>query len=72
MPKTTRREMLRTGALMGSGIASGAAFNSGTAKAYPGTTPDCKWEKEYTFGHTILFMEEYFQGTMEILGRLRG
>ncbi len=72
MPKTTRREMLRTGALMGSGIAAGAAFNSGTAEACPGTTPACKWEKEYTFGHTILFMEEYFQGTMEILGRLRG
>ncbi len=37
-----------------------------------GETPASKWDHEYTFGHTILFMEEYHQGTMEILGRLSG
>ena len=73
MPKTTRREAIRNGAMMGVGIVSSAVIKPDNAKAsYPIENETCKWEKDYTFGHTILFMEEYHQGTMEILGRLRG
>ena len=72
MPKTSRREILRKSAALGAGIASGAVFNPETTTAYTGEKQPCKWEKEYTFGHTVLFMDEYHQGTMEILGRLSG
>lgn len=33
---------------------------------------DCRPPGAPTFGHTVLFMEEYHQATMEILGRLSG
>jgi len=72
MSKTSRRQMLRSSAAIGAGIATGAIFNSGSVKADCQEENACKWEKEYNFGHTILFMDEYYQGTMEILGRLSG
>ena len=72
MSKTSRRQMLRSSAAMGAGIAAGAIFNSGSVKADCQEENACKWEKEYNFGHTILFMDEYYQGTMELLGRLSG
>ena len=72
MSKTNRRQMLRSSAAMGAGIAAGAIFNSGSVKADCQEENACKWEKEYNFGHTILFMDEYYQGTMELLGRLSG
>ncbi len=33
---------------------------------------DCRQQRASTFGHTVLFMEEYHRATMEILGRLSG
>ncbi len=72
MPETSRREMLRAGAALGAGIAAGSLFNSKKADACTNKKQTCKWENEYTFGHTILFMDEYHEGTMEILGRLSG
>ncbi len=31
-----------------------------------------RWDHEYTFGHTVLFMEQYHRGAMDILRRLKG
>ncbi|MFC1692487.1 hypothetical protein ACFL1R_03170 [Candidatus Latescibacterota bacterium] len=72
MSQTSRREMLRTGAALGAGIAAGVITNTVPTEAHPIKKNTCKWENEYTFGHTVLFMEEYHLGTMEILGRLSG
>ena len=72
MKRPNRREMLRSGAVLGAGIAAGAVIKPAKARASVVENKVCKWEKEYTFGHTILFMEEYHQGTTEILGRLSG
>ena len=72
MLKTNRRNMLRAGATLGAGIATGAVLTPAPLAAGSRKTQTSKWEHEYTFGHTILFMEEYHQGTMEILGRLSG
>jgi len=73
MLKISRREMLRKGAALSAGIAAGSFMNTGVSQAEcPMKKNQCSWENEYTFGHTVLFMEEYHQGTMEILGRLSG
>ena len=72
MVRTNRRTMLRAGAVLGAGIATGSVLTPGTLEARSGEKQTSKWEHEYTFGHTVLFMEEYHQGTMEILGRLSG
>ena len=69
---TTRRGLLKTGAALGAGFVSGTIVNPGTAASGPCQNVSCPWEKEYTFGHTMLFMDEYHEGTMEILGRLSG
>ena len=31
-----------------------------------------KWDAEYTFGHTQLFMDQYHQGILGILSRIAG
>ena len=72
MSKTSRREILHTGATFVAGIAGHSVTVPTVAVATPGPQPVSKWDHEYTFGHTILFMEEYHQGTMEILGRQSG
>ncbi len=74
MTVINRRNMLRTGAALGAGIASGAFIKPGEAQTLPqGKMPyPRQWALEYTFGHTIPFMHEYHQGTMELLGRLNG
>ena len=73
MLKTSRRQILRSGAALSAGIAAGAVLKPGKAKAaYPIGNCSCEWENEYNFGHTILFMEEYHRGTMELLGCLSG
>ena len=71
MPKVNRRQILRAGTWLGAGLAAGRSWtpNAAQASAHDG---ECRWEREYTFGHTILFMEEYHQGTLEILGRQSG
>lgn len=72
MSKITRREMFRTGVTLGAGAAAGSLFNSKNAEATVKKEQADMPGDEYTFGHTILFMDEYHQGTMEILGRLSG
>ena len=72
MLKTSRREILRAGAVLGTAVAGTAISKPGAHEACTGEERAHDWESEYNFGHTILFMEEYYQGTLEILGRLSG
>ncbi len=72
MYKTSRRELLRKGAILGMGIAGGSVLSTATAGPCSGGNYDSRWDDEYNFGHTILFMDEYYQGTMEILGCISG
>ncbi|MFC1509384.1 hypothetical protein ACFL60_06845 [Candidatus Omnitrophota bacterium] len=74
MSKTNRRNVLRAGAAISAGIVSGAAFSPGDTEAQCRLKQDCgsTWEREYDFGHKMLFMDEYHQATLEILGRLSG
>ena len=79
MGKTSRRNILKTGAALGAGMVSGTVLHNGNTEAVcahescsnrPGHTN--RWDHEYTWGHDKLFMEEYYDGTMEILGSLSG
>ncbi|MBT4483442.1 MAG: hypothetical protein HOC71_07170 [Candidatus Latescibacteria bacterium] len=72
MEKTSRREMLRNGAILSAGIASGGTLPAAARECSSLAGQDSRWDHEYTFGRTMLFMEEYYRGTMEILGRLSG
>ena len=74
MPNPNRRELLRTGALLGAGIASGSIPQMSSAKTVSCPCPgyDSRWDHEYDYGHKILFMEEYYRGTMNILGCISG
>lgn len=74
MGTTSRREMLKKGALAGAGIVAGSVLPSPAPASAEITllTGESKWDSEYNFGHTILFMDEYHQGTMKILGSLAG
>ncbi|MCH2210012.1 MAG: hypothetical protein MK110_01820 [Fuerstiella sp.] len=64
MTESTRRDVLRTAA---AGIAGCAAVGPQTVNAHTPYSAGGQWDHEYTFGHTMLFMEEYHQGTMEIV-----
>ncbi|MCH2374856.1 MAG: hypothetical protein MK538_11755 [Planctomycetes bacterium] len=74
MAETSRRNVLRAGAAALAGFAGGS--NLGGRKKVeahqPATGKASKWDHEYTFGHTQLFMEEYLQGTLDILGKQSG
>ena len=72
MSETTRRNILKTGALFGAGIASSAVTAPINAYSAPASIPKSKWDAEYDFGHKILFMEEYHRGTLDILSKLKG
>ncbi len=72
MSKTSRRDVLRAGAAAIAGAAAGGGANVPKAEAHAPLTPSSPWDSEYNFGHTQLFMEEYLQGTLEILGRQSG
>ena len=72
MKTTSRRSLLRAGAVLGAGIASGSSFPAAASGAGCTGSLERGWDREYTFGHTILFMDEYHRGTMEILGSLSG
>jgi len=67
-----RRKMFGTVVSFGTGIASRSVFNSNSLWASSYEQNQSKWDNEYTWGHTMLFMEEYHQGTMEIIGCLSG
>jgi uncharacterized phosphosugar-binding protein len=72
MHNTSRRSLLRTGALLGAGALSGNALPVSAAGSGSTGLRGSTWDDEYNFGHTILFMEEYLRGTLEILGSLSG
>ena len=66
---TTRRNLLRAGATT---LAAATVSRPATLPAAPLDGRTSRWDHEYTFGRTQLFMEEYHQGSLEILGRLHG
>ncbi len=72
MEQTTRRDLLRGGATLVAAAAGQGSLPPSVSQAAPRESGASKWDHEYTFGHTVLFMEQYHQGTMEILGRLTG
>ena len=72
MSKTSRRDVLHAGATFVAGMAGQSVLDPTEAVATPSGQQASEWEHEYTFGHTIMFMDEYHQGTMEILGRQSG
>ncbi|MBT4483789.1 MAG: hypothetical protein HOC71_08945 [Candidatus Latescibacteria bacterium] len=79
MKVRSRRDLLKSGAVLGAGLASGQVLKSDVSQA-AACCASCssdnsqssghttKWDHEYTFGHTKLFMEEYLEGALEILG----
>ena len=68
--KLNRRKLLQQGMLLGGVIGSGKWLEKSAQGHSQGN--ECQWEREYTFGHTKLFMEEYYQGTLDILGAQSG
>ena len=69
MTKSTRRDILRVSAAAIAGVTGGTLATPSTIRAGENSehrTAECN------FGHTILFMDEYYRGTIEILGRLHG
>ena len=70
MARLNRREIFKAATLLGGTVAAGSWLEE-TSRADHNEI-DCQWEQEYTFGHTVLFMEEYYQRTLEILGAQSG
>jgi len=79
MVERSRRNILKSGVALGAGLASGHLLKTGVSHAasccasdspgnFQSTGHTTKWDHEYTFGHTKLFMEDYIEGTLEILG----
>ena len=62
----TRRELLLGSAAVVGSLASARA----AAPAAPGSRS--KWDHEYDFGHSQLFMDQYHEGILEILSKIRG
>ena len=64
----SRRALLLGGAaLVGTTAGSQPDAVAAAANAAPS-----KWDAEYTFGHSQLFMDQYHQGILEILSRIAG
>ena len=68
MSGTSRCDVLRAGATLAAGLAGASIPSPATAAPSLAVPHGDRWAHDYTFGHTILFMEEYHRGTMEILG----
>ena len=64
-----RRQLLTAGIGVGGAMVSAQTIYPKESLA---KDRDCLVERQHSFGHGPLFMEEYHQGTMEILGRLSG
>jgi len=62
----TRRDLLLGSAAVVGSLATARA----TAPAAPGSRS--KWDHEYDFGHSELFMDQYHEGILEILSKIRG
>lgn len=72
MPSSTRRDVLRAGAVLAAGIAASPGDQLAIATPTDVGEKPGPWDHEHTFGHTRLFMDEYHQGSLEILGRISG
>ncbi len=72
MSVSTRREILHAGATLVAGAAVGSLTAPSPTHADVRTKTSFDNDPECNFGHTLLFMDEYYQGTLEILGRLHG
>ena len=72
MPSSTRRDVLRAGAVLAAGIAASPGDRLAIATPTDVGEKPGPWDHEHTFGHTRLFMDEYHQGSLEILGRISG
>ena len=79
MAVKSRRDLLKSGAALGAGLVTGRVMKPGVSHAqsscascaaenFQSSGQTSKWDHEYTFGHTKLFMENYYEGVMEILG----
>ncbi|MDP7277590.1 MAG: hypothetical protein QF363_19080 [Planctomycetaceae bacterium] len=70
----SRRDLLLGGAMFAGGLAGGDLCEPRSAEAAPspGSKSASKWDHEYTFGHTRLFMDEYHSGILGILSRIAG
>ena len=64
-----RRQLLTAGIGVGGAMVSAQTIYPKESLA---KDRDCLVERQHSFGHGPLLMEEYHQGTMEILGRLSG
>ena len=67
----SRRELLLGAAALAAGLAGGQPNPSQAAAAEETDRPG-RWDHEYTFGHDQLFMDQYHQGLLGILGRISG
>ncbi len=72
MYSSSRRQLLRKGVILGAGMTAGGITHAVKAGTCKGTDYDNRWDNEYDYGHTILFMEEYHQGILEIFGCISG
>ncbi len=83
MRKPNRRQMLRSSAALGAGVLSGTSLSTIPVsadtnavgipdKSAPGIEHLLTPRRTSDFGHTMLFMDEYHKGTIELLGRLSG
>ncbi len=66
MPETTRRDLLQVGTTVMAGAVLTPAVQAGMEFHSPQVHGS-----QANFGHTMLFMDEYYEGTLKILGRLR-
>ncbi len=71
MKPVSRRGALRAGGVIGAGLASGGLTATRRAEAMS-KQGGIGLDGEYTFGHTSLFMDQYYDGTIEILSGIRG
>ena len=64
----SRRDLLLGGAVLVGGLAGTEPISSAPAPSKSRS----KWDHEYTFGHSKLFMDRYHEGILGILAKIAG
>ena len=64
----SRRDLLLGGAALVGGLAGTEPISAAAAPS----TARSKWDDEYTFGHSKLFMDQYHEGILGILAKIAG
>ena len=64
----SRRDLL----LGGAAVVGGLAGNQPASSAPAPSKSRSKWDHEYTFGHSKLFMDQYHEGILGILSKIAG